>query len=316
MPVYNGEPFVGAAIASVLGQTLHDLELVIVENGSRDGSRETARAAAARDPRVRLVEHPEPLGIVGAGNAGVRATRAALVARQDQDDLSHPRRLERQVAALDRAPEAVAIGTLSIGVDAAGRHLRPRDRWRLIRRCPLPPFPHGSACLRRDAFERVGGYREGTYRWEDIDLFLRLEREGPVLVLPQALYHYRYHERSLTASGGGRDEGAALMWRCVDAHRRGSDWSELLASTQETQPAAAAVRARAARHRDGMRLWSGAALDDSEETPATATARARRAWQRASPTTLRAAKRAAIRLRDLAAAPLLPRDTPVRWRPR
>ena len=47
--------------------------------------------------------------------------------------------------------------------------------------------------MRRQAFERVGGYREGTYRWEDIDLFLRLDREGPVLVLPEALYRYRYH---------------------------------------------------------------------------------------------------------------------------
>ena len=112
MPVHNGEPFVGEAIASVLGQTLGDLELVIVENGSSDGSVETARAAARADARVRVVEHPRPLGIVGAGNAGMAAARAPLVARHDQDDVSHPRRLERQVAALEREPRAVAIGTL------------------------------------------------------------------------------------------------------------------------------------------------------------------------------------------------------------
>jgi len=316
MPVYNGEPFLRQAIASVLGQTLDDLELVIVENGSSDGSRETARAAALGDRRVRVLEHPRPLGIVGAGNAGVRATRAALVARQDQDDVSHPRRLERQVAALERAPAAVAVGTLCVGVDATGRPVRPRDRWRLVGRRALPPFPHGSTCMRRAAFERVGGYREGTYRWEDIDLFLRLEREGPVLVLPEALYRYRYHAGSLTASADDeRDDGGALMWRCIEAHRRGDDWSDLLRETPAGQAETTAVAARVSRHRDGMKLWTGEALRDAAPAP-TRVLRIRRAWQRTSPGTLRAALRAAIVLRDLAAAALLPRNGPVRWRPR
>jgi len=315
MPVYNGEPFVGQAIASVLSQTLEDLELVIVENGSTDSSRETTRAAARLDSRVRLVEHPRPLGIVGAGNAGVRAARAPLVARQDQDDLSHPRRLERQVAALQRDPGAVAVGTLCEGVDASGRRVRPRDRWRLVGRRALPPFPHGSACMRRDAFERVGGYREGTYRWEDLDLFLRLAREGAVLVLPDALYAYRYHIASLTVADAAaeRDDGAQLMWRCIEEHRRGGDWSALLAQRATGEPSRR-VAVRAARHRDGVKLWSGAPLAPGAVAP-TRLVRARRAWQRTSPGSLRAALRLAITLRDLAAAGLLPRDEPVAWRP-
>lgn len=316
MPVYNGEPYLGEAIASVLGQTLADLELVIVENGSTDGSDVTAQTAARHDARVRVLAHPRPLGIVGAGNAGVRASRAPLVARQDQDDVSHPRRLELQVAALERAPEAVAIGTLCEGVDATGRAVRPRDRWRLVGRPPLPPFPHGSTCMRRAAFERVGGYREGTYRWEDIDLFLRLAREGQVLVLPEALYRYRYHAQSLTASGADeRDDGAELMWRCVEAHRRGADWSDLLLEPPSSEVATTSVAARVRRHRDGIKLWAGAPLRDAAPAP-TRVLRFRRAWQRVSPATLRAALRAAIRLRDLAAVALLPRDGPVRWRPR
>ena len=317
MPVHNGEPFVEEAIESVLSQTLDDLELVIVENGSSDGSAGIARAAAGRDRRVRVVEHARALGIVGAGNACVAAARAPLVARQDQDDVSCPRRLERQVATLARSPDAVAVGSLCDGIDAAGRRVRPRDRWRLVGRRALPPFAHGSVCMRRDAFERVGGYREGTHRWEDVDLFLRLAREGSVLVLPEVLYRYRYHGGSVTASpGDGLEAGAVLMWRCVEAYRRGEDWGALLAAGARDEPVSRRAAARVRRHSDGMRLWSGEPFAASAPPAApTLVLRARGAWQCASPGTLRATLRLAIRARDLAAAPLLPRGEAVRWRP-
>ena len=315
IPLHNGEPYLGAAIDSVLGQTLRDLELVIVENGSADGSLQTARRAGGARPRVRIVEHARPLGIVGAGNAGVAAATAPLVARQDQDDLSDPRRLERQVAALERDAAAVAVGTLCDCLDAAGRRVRPRDRWPLVGRSPLPPFPHGSLCVRRDAFARVGGYREGTHRWEDVDLLLRLQREGRVLVLPEALYRYRYHERSLTSTAEPEpDASAALMWRCIAASRQGADWGELLSAPAGGAPPAR-VAARASRQRDGTRLWSGAPLDD-DRPPPTRLLRARRAWQRASPGTLRAALFAGILARDRAAAVLVRGNRAVPWRPR
>lgn len=316
MPVYNGEPFLAGAIESVLTQTFTDLELVIVENGSSDGSRDTARDASRRDPRVRLIEHARPLGIVGAGNAAVAAARAALVARQDQDDLSHPRRLERQVACLDRAPEAVVVGTLCDCVDATGRRVRPRDRWRLVGCRPLPPFPHGSACMRRSAFERAGGYRDGTHHWEDVDLFLRLVQLGPILVLPEALYRYRFHARSLTASTPpDGDDGAALMWQVVEEYRRGADWTHLLDGRGHVRTSRK-VAARAGHHQAGTQLWSGVPLQGRAAGHLTTRARLRHGWQRTSPGTLRAAMWAAIRIRDLAAAPLLPRNGPVRWRPR
>ncbi|MEA2194101.1 MAG: hypothetical protein QOG42_535 [Solirubrobacteraceae bacterium] len=316
MPLYNGEPYLGAAIDSVLGQTLRDLELVIVENGSVDGSLQIARRAAGRDLRVRIVEHARPLGIVGAGNAGVAAATAPLVARHDQDDLSDPRRLERQVATMERDPTVVASGTLCDGVDETGRRVRPRDRWRLVARSPLPPFPHGSLCMRRDVFTRIGGYREGTHRWEDVDLLLRLEREGRVLVLPEALYRYRYHVDSLTATGAPESEAeAGLMWRCVEAHRRGADWSDLLHAPPGDAPPPPRPAARASRHRDGVRLWCGAPVGDDAPAP-TPLLRVRRAWQRASPATLRAALFAGMAARDLAAAPLVRRNRAVAWRPR
>jgi len=319
MPVHNGEPYVGEAIGSILDQTLTDFELIIVENGSTDGSRETARAACRHDPRLRLIEHPAPLGIVGAANAGIAAARAPLVARQDQDDISHPARLQRQVAAFEEVPGAVAVGTLCEGIDAEGRRIRPRDRWRLVGRRPLPPFPHGSVCLRRDAFERVGGYREGTRRWEDVDLFLRLVQLGPILVLPDALYRFRYHARSQTTSTPEQEYGGeALVWEVVEEFRRGADWTHLLGPVSSGE-ASGRVAARVRHHQDGLKLWSGVGLEPSDPAMSGALlpgARLRRAWQRTSPATLRRALSLGIRVRDLVASPLLRHGNPISWRPR
>lgn len=316
MPVYNGMPFLPDAIDGVLAQTLEALELILVENGSTDGSGAVVRAAAQRDPRVRVLSFARPLGIVGAANAGIRAARAVLVARHDQDDLSDRRRLERQVAALERDPLAVAVGAICDGIDAHGRRIRPADRWRLLRRSPLPPFPHGSVCIRREAFERAGGYREGTHTWEDIDLFLRLSRLGRVLVVPEALYHYRYHGGSLTASSWRVGPGQALMWRCIDAHRRGEDWAPLLtAPPQAPGPDASADMARVARHAAGMLLWSGVPLPSDAPTPSGLAARLRWGWQKRSPATLRGGLRAVLRIRDAAAAMTLRGKDVVSWQP-
>ena len=170
--------------------------------------------------------------------------------------------------------------------------------------------------MRRQAFERVGGYREGTYRWEDVDLFLRLTRAGQVLVLPEALYRYRYHPDSLTASAGDdRDDGAGLMWSSIAAFRRGEEWTELLETPATADEQRAPAAAWATRHSQGLSLWSGSATTSQAPAP-TRLLRLRRWWQEASPATLRAALSTGMRIRDLAAGVILPRNEAIRWRPR
>ena len=315
IPVFNGEPYLGAAIDSILGQTLRDLELVIVENGSSDGSRQTARRAAARDPRVRIVEHPKPLGIVGAGNAGVAAARAPLVARQDQDDLSDPRRLERQVAALERDRAAVASGTLCDGIDDGGRCVRPRDRWRLVGRSPLPPFPHGSLCVRREVFTRVGGYREGTHRWEDIDLMLRLEREGRVLVLPRGPVPLSLPRR---LPDGDERAGARRRRRAHVALRRSPPPGRGL-GRPAGRPARSGGGPARRRARPPPQRWGSIAERRARRRQrARADAAAARAARLAArePGDPARARGRGHRRRDLAAAPLVQRNRAVAWRPR
>src|SRR5262245_9882120 len=103
MPAYNVEPFVAEAARSVLAQTFRDLELVVVDDGSTDGTADVVAAIAATEPRVRLVRQPNR-GLAGARNTAMRMARGDIFALLDSDDLWEPEFLGEQVAILDARP--------------------------------------------------------------------------------------------------------------------------------------------------------------------------------------------------------------------
>jgi glycosyltransferase involved in cell wall biosynthesis len=294
MPVYNARPYLEQSVGSILAQSFGDVEFLILENGSTDGSGALLHTMAEREPRIRLFQSPRPLGSAGSSNLLASHARAAVIARMDADDVSHPHRLERQLEVLERHPEAVLVGTLFEGIDQAGRRVQPRDRSKLMRQSAAYPFPHGAIAFRREAFERVGGYREEREGWEDLDLIRRLAEVGQVLVLPGALYAFRFHRRSMTAR-------------------------------TEVQPAmegAAASEIEALYLREASRLWSGERPALLGELVARRLVRrlGRRAWllawagwARLSPGSLRLMLRTWIRARDRAAGRRLPDGEPVEW---
>lgn len=199
MPVRNAAPFLDASIGSILGQTMREFELVILDDASGDDSTQILERWARRDSRIRLHRSDIHLGVVGASNRVVELSHAPLVARMDADDIAHRERLARQLAVLSSHPDVVLAGTMCDGIDARGRRMRPRDGWRIVRRSSAAPFPHGSIMFRRSAFDAVGGYREEHKGTEDHDLFHRLVHHGGIVVLPEVLYHYRYHAASASA---------------------------------------------------------------------------------------------------------------------
>jgi hypothetical protein len=323
MPVHNAGPYLDASIASVLGQSFPDLELVALDDASTDGSGGVLRDWAKRDPRVRVITSPTRLGLVDSANRVTRAARAAVCARMDADDVSDPGRLEAQWAVLEGHPDAVLVGTLWEGIDAAGRLVRPRDRWRLVRRSPFAPFPHGSIMFRRRAFDAIGGYRSACTYWEDLDLYLRLADRGRILVLPAALYRYRFHTTSTLGGAMGPDEARAaeLMLRCLAARRAGRDYTPLLTAAGPdggTALGAGTLYLLAAR-----RLWAG--------QPPGGLRRLRGLRPRPpllglgllvlatagnlAPRAVRAALRQLIRARDALAGGAVQEDRPVEWRP-
>jgi glycosyltransferase involved in cell wall biosynthesis len=207
MPVYNALPFLDESINSILEQTLSDFEFVILDDASTDGSVELLREWSLRDRRIHLYESKKRLGLSGSSNAVTSKARAPMVARMDADDIAHPERLRRQWNIIQGRPDVAVIGTLCNGIDAKGREVRPRDRWRLVRRSVYIPFPHGSAMFRREVFDQVGGYNETSDAGEDQDLFLRMAAHGRVLTLPDVLYSYRYHSSNVTLINGTRAVG-------------------------------------------------------------------------------------------------------------
>ncbi len=246
MPVHNNAAYLDEAIRSILGQTFGDFELIVLENGSRDGSLEILRRWAARDERIRLVEEAQALGIAGSSNAATRLARAPLVARMDADDVSLPERFARQVPAIQARPDTVLVAALAEGMDERGHVVRPPDSWFLMRPSVRPPFTHGSIIYRREAFERVGGYR-GPGAWADVDFFQRLGEAGRLAVLAETLYRYRFTAGSTTSGAGVRETLAA------NAERRAT----VDARVGRRELPRRRLDGAALYEREAMRLWAG-----------------------------------------------------------
>lgn len=198
MPVHNALPFLDESISSILEQTFTDFEFVILDDASTDGSDRVLRDWQKRDSRIRLFRSDQKLGLAGSSNFVVLKANTGVLARMDADDIAHPDRLKRQWEVIESRPDVVTVGTLFDGIDAAGRRVRPRDRWRLMRRSPYFPFAHGSAMFRKEAFEAIGGYCEDFAGGEDQDFFFKMTTVGRVVTLPDVLYHYRYHSTNAT----------------------------------------------------------------------------------------------------------------------
>lgn len=188
---YENERTVARAVASILGQTERDLELIVIDDGSRDGSSAAAREAIGSDPRGRVMQLESNLGIARSLNAGLEAAAAPVVAIQDADDYSAPNRLERQLAVLAGDPQVAVVGARMREVDDGGRVLRPRTSFAAGDVGPVllrfNPIPNGSALVRRDAALAVGGY-DPRYRYAtEYDLWLRLAERHRLAALDEEL---------------------------------------------------------------------------------------------------------------------------------
>jgi glycosyltransferase involved in cell wall biosynthesis len=193
IPVYNGEAFIRRALDSVLRQTYRPAQIVVVDDGSRDKTRDIVMTEYGE--AVTLVQQKNG-GPAKARNAGMRATTAAFVAFLDADDWWEPTKLEKQLKVFERDPDTVMNYTaLRLVDEASGRHKdevppRPDSLWPQLRWCN-PGIPPSCMMVRRSALERTGGFNERQVGCEDWCLWFELRALGRFSVCPEPLTDYR-----------------------------------------------------------------------------------------------------------------------------
>jgi glycosyltransferase involved in cell wall biosynthesis len=199
MPCHNAALFLPDALDSILAQSLEDWELIVVDDGSTDATPEIL-AEYARDPRITVQRRPHG-GIVASLQDAAVVARAPFLARMDADDISLPGRLEAQLRFLEAHPAVALCGTQveMIGAELGEGRLRYRD-WLNALVTPAGvareafiecPVAHPAFCMRREAFEAVGGYQDKGWA-EDYDLVLRfLSANHEVANVPEVLLHWR-----------------------------------------------------------------------------------------------------------------------------
>ena len=209
LPVYNAGKYLCSAVQSVLDQRFTDFELMIVDDGSTDGSLAVLQRFAVADERIRLRAR-ENRGLVATLNEMLADARGELIARMDADDFAFPDRFGLQVEYLNKHPDVVCIGGGVELIDGQDRRLvRPSpvcgndavQREALQGRIPIC---HPSAMYRTEAARRVGGYRQHTYPAEDLDLWLRLGEVGQLDNLAACVLRYRIHRDSISVQQSRR----------------------------------------------------------------------------------------------------------------
>jgi glycosyltransferase involved in cell wall biosynthesis len=198
VPTYNGVDLVGETLRSILDQGLPDIEVVVVDDGSTDGTPEKVLAIA--DGRIRLFRTPRNLGPPGARNFGFAHCRGRYIAPVDQDDILLPFRLARQVACLDVHEDTVLVATATQRLVGEERVTSPEPartspgflRWALLVGNPLV---WSSVLIRKSAVDALGVFnREDRPYAEDFDLYHRLTAIGSIARIDDVLTLYRRHE--------------------------------------------------------------------------------------------------------------------------
>jgi glycosyltransferase involved in cell wall biosynthesis len=191
VPAFNGERYLREALDSILGQSYRSLEVVVVDDGSTDG---TAALVASYGDAVRYLFQPNA-GTAAARNRGIEAAHGELLAFLDQDDLWHPEKLARQQARFAARPELEYCVThvQNFWVPELGQEAERYRGHRLAQ--PLPGYTCQALLARRGLFERLGGFDVELATADDVDWFLRAADRGAVgELLPDVLVYRRLHQ--------------------------------------------------------------------------------------------------------------------------
>lgn len=226
IPAFNAAKTIRSAVESIQRQTVRDIRIVVVDDGSTDDTAAIVTAMARTDPRIHVLTKPNG-GVVDTLNFGLRFCRSKILARHDADDLAAPERFAKQLAYLQSHPDCVAVGGAARHIDEDGRplghtHLRSPDQadpyWVPSRE---PYILHPFLMTYLASVQKVGGYRYVLHA-EDTDLYWRLRETGRLHNLDDVLGDYRFHTQSVSSASirNGRIGALTSQLAGISALRR------------------------------------------------------------------------------------------------
>ncbi|MHA6531277.1 glycosyltransferase family 2 protein [Paenibacillus sp. BAC0078] len=199
MPVYNVAPYIEEAICSILTQTYKDFELLIIDDGSTDGTLNIIRKFG--DSRIKVIEHSTNLGLIETLNQGIDLCTGEYIARMDGDDIALPHRLERQVTFMDIHQHCGVCGSQVRFLGKDGVSTKPLNHeeircWQLFH-CTIV---HPTAMIRKSVLENHGIRYLYYYHAEDYEIWNRLAAVTQVVNLPDVLLMYRQHSNQISST--------------------------------------------------------------------------------------------------------------------
>jgi glycosyltransferase involved in cell wall biosynthesis len=219
VPVYNGEPYVRETIKSILAQTHRPLEIIVVDDGSTDGTAEVVREF---DRQVKYV-YQSNAGPAAARNGGIGLSCGDFVAFNDADDLWHEEKLERQLIRFRARPELAYCVThcQNFWVPELEEEAQKYRNHRIS--LPMPAYVTGTLLARRSAFDTVGFFNIDLGHGDGTEWFLRASERGAVgELLPDVLMYRRLHptNRSRVLAEASRDQYLTLLKETLDRRRK------------------------------------------------------------------------------------------------
>lgn len=198
MPVYNAEKYLSETINSIICQTFIDFEFLIIDDGSADGSMGILNSY--KDPRIKVFKNNQNIGYVKTLNGLIGLSSGKYIARQDNDDISLPNRLEKQVMFLEKNEDIGLCGTnmVSFGDNRKMTLLPTGDDEIRAYMIISNPIVHPTAMFRRSLFTQMGveEYDESFCPAEDYAMWFEISKKAKLANLPEALLKYRCHEKN------------------------------------------------------------------------------------------------------------------------
>lgn len=234
---YNAGPYLAAALRSIRAQTYSKIEVLLIDDGSTDGSVEAVSDQLC-DPRIRLIRQPNA-GKPSALNVAIREMSGEYYVLNDADDVSHPTRIERQLEAMRRYPDVAAVYCgHELIID--GCHLAPRLGAKDIDRCRRDVLQmimpaHDPTGMYRMSLVRGIRYDESLPVVEGYDYVLRVGEKWPMVVIGECLYSYRIHRESVTRRDPSRRNRLVREAQERACRRRGLDPHEVLGRNGVTE---------------------------------------------------------------------------------